>query len=354
LLIVKKIINMALYKITITPLQYYFFGGEKHDEDLKVNYFVESLDYPQQTTILGALRYILLLHKNLLGGKSLAVDKQQDANDLIGPESFEYEVERSFGKIESISPLYFTDGKNDYHFAPSDFKFEMNDNFVLNFENERYNAKKHESKLGGLLIPSSGKEVHLSDIIQNIVQVGNEKAEIGGTKEEAFYKQTLKKLNEGWSFAVNAKIDLELDKLSFKIPFGGEKNISKVDFEEVKNIQDFSLPDSYKRNKPFIYCLSDCFIDDIDIETLPFTVTDFVSFRNLRSKTSTKNYYALKKDKKKDNIIADSLVRSNHYQLLKRGSVLYFDSQVDCDCIGKKIEENLAKTVGFNHILIKK
>ena len=43
---------MAQYKIKITPLQYYFFGGEKHDEEFKINYSVESLDYPQQTTIL--------------------------------------------------------------------------------------------------------------------------------------------------------------------------------------------------------------------------------------------------------------------------------------------------------------
>lgn len=342
---------MALYKIKIAPLQYYFFGGEKHDEDLKVNYFVESLDYPQQTTILGALRYILLLHKNLLGGKSLPADKQAEANDLIGPESFKYGKQGSFGKIESVSPLYFTDGKNDYHFAPLDLNFDMSDDFVLNFENERYNAKKHESKFGGLLTPSSGKEVPLSDIIQNIEQVGNEKAEKGGTKEEAFYKQTLKKLKEGWSFAVNAEIDLDLDKLSFNIPFGGEKNISKVNFEKVVNSEDFSLShDKYKRNKPFIYCLSDCFIEDIDIKILPFAVTDFVSFRNLRSLTSTKNYYALKKD----NIIADSLVRSNRYQLLKRGSVLYFDSETDCENMGKKIEESLAKTIGFNHILINK
>ncbi len=338
---------MAQYKIKITPLQYYFFGGEKHDEEFKINYSVESLDYPQQTTILGMLRYALLVHKGWLKGNSIKMDIG-DVDGLIGPESFRYGTkENKFGKIKSVSPLYFIHENTDYFFAPLDFSFDLNRDFELSKDGQVYNYKSYGSHIGNCLINQNGVAQSLFDIIGEVSQVGNEKAEKGGTKEDAFYKQKMKKLEDGWSFAVNAEIDLDLDGLNMNIPFGGEKCIFNIHFEKVEKEKPFTVPANYSRIQPFIYCISDCFIDNIDIKNLPFAVTDSVSFRNLKSKTTTKNFYAFKREQNIDN----GMVRSSRYQLLKRGSVLYFDSTEERDKLKAALENNSSRTIGFNQFL---
>ena len=88
----------------MTPVDSFFFGGEKHDNNEKANYFVEFNCYPQQTTILGFLRYLLLIENDLIGTDEI----KTKGEPIIGKESFDYtNTNQSFGRIKSISPLYF-------------------------------------------------------------------------------------------------------------------------------------------------------------------------------------------------------------------------------------------------------
>lgn len=51
---------MATYLIKLTPLDKFFFGQKKTFGDDNVNYVVYSSFFPQQTALLGLLRYQVL------------------------------------------------------------------------------------------------------------------------------------------------------------------------------------------------------------------------------------------------------------------------------------------------------
>ncbi|MBK9257712.1 MAG: hypothetical protein IPM42_19820 [Saprospiraceae bacterium] len=338
---------MPNYKIKIKPLEYYFFGGEKHNEEFEANYFVESLDYPQQTTLLGMIRYFLLQENNMLGGKSLSKEIQDDAKILIGEQSFKYGAEFKFGKITNLSPLYFSkENDEDYFFAPLDVQFKMDDDFILSKNNVAYNAKDFSKEIKQSLYSTKSKPIAISEIIKDIKQVGNKKGEKGVTEDKAFYKQNMKKLEEDWSFCVDAEIDVELEQKEYFIPFGGEKCFFKLTLKQGEAVHP-SYPSAHQRKQPSILCISDCFIDGNKVKHLPFAVTDFVSFRNFRSKLNTSNHYAFKKEQD----IETSMVRSSRYQLLKRGSILYFSDQNSRDLFANEIESDTCSKIGFNKTL---
>lgn len=102
------------WRFFLTPLDRVRFGVEQ-DPD-RTDYFVRSTIWPQQTALLGLLRYELLRHNNLLlsPGKSF---RQQagEIDGLIGVSSFDGE-KIGFGIINEIGPLSvckFDSHKND-------------------------------------------------------------------------------------------------------------------------------------------------------------------------------------------------------------------------------------------------
>ncbi len=332
------------YQLKITPVEYYFFGGEKHKEEkgkINTNYFVESLPYPQQTTILGMVRFLLLMDNGLLSGHS--IEQKDEANKLIGEKSFHCgEVQQSFGKINSVSCLYFLKDNMPYFFCPSDILFDYDDGILSNGIG-KFNAKDHGHLITDY-ISNGNDEIKLSELICDIETVGNEKDRKGVSLKNAFYKQNLKSLKDKWSFAVNIDIDVELKKKDYFLQFGGEKSFFKID---VFNIPaELTYPSGYKRAQPHLICQSDCFIDLTELEGIAFAVNGYVSFRNLTSTTSTNNYNALKANKD----INQSMVRSKRFQLLKRGSVLYFHTIEHMKKAKEIIELQNGTSIGFNNI----
>jgi len=360
---------MANYQIKLTPVDTYFFGGEKHiekDGKLESNYFVESNLYPQQTTLLGLLRYYLLL-KNTSVFANNRITNRADAAKIIGPSSFDYNLPPdNYEKITSVGPLYFHNDSQNYFFAPLDIAFEM-ENFQLIKEKDGgkivYNSKDHFRDICQFLIDDKGQKRKLYDdyeknpIIFDNHQVGNEKAEKGTSKEEKdkkFYKQNAKKMSLGWSFCFDAEINVgagihdENDVLF--VPFGGEKSFFKMEVRKQAPVS-FSIPANYKRTKPYILCLSDCFVSADILKQASMAVSRYVSFRNIQSKVEkTEKYSGL--SQKDDN----QLTRSNRYNLLQRGSILYFENESQRDNVKKLIESNEikhCKTIGFNKIITK-
>ena len=58
--------SKVTYKITLTPVEGYFFGGETtFGEGQAKNYFAKSNLLPQETALLGMLRYQILKLKGL-------------------------------------------------------------------------------------------------------------------------------------------------------------------------------------------------------------------------------------------------------------------------------------------------
>ena len=46
--------------VRLIPLEHYFFGDENRNADGVEKYYQRSLQMPQQTTVLGAMRFLLL------------------------------------------------------------------------------------------------------------------------------------------------------------------------------------------------------------------------------------------------------------------------------------------------------
>jgi len=360
---------MANYQIKLTPVDTFFFGGEKHteqDRKLETNYFVESNLYPQQTTLLGLLRYYLLLKNPSVFQNNRITDKKEAAK-IIGSSSFDYNSPpKDYGKISSIGPLYLHNNNQNYFFASLDIAFEMEDfqlKKVKDGKKTDYNAKDHFRDICQYIVNDTGQKMKLYDdfkknpVIYDASQVGNEKAEKGASKKEKdnkFYKQNAKKMQFGWNFCFDAEIadDAGVPEKNEElfIPCGGEKSFFKM--EVIKQAPaSFSVPDSFKRSKPFILCLSDCFVSSDILKETALAISRFVSFRNMKTSVQdTEKYSGFSQNDKQQPS------RSSRFNLLQRGSVLYFENEDKLKDAKVKIEaddKNHCKKIGFNKILTK-
>ena len=106
-----------LYLIRLKPLSSFYFGSERNFQDGE-SYLARSLRFPQQTTLLGVLRYKLLQAYGLLDSHNYGRAAGNDAEKYIGPESFSanQHAGEEDGAIISILPLFLM--KRDELFYP--------------------------------------------------------------------------------------------------------------------------------------------------------------------------------------------------------------------------------------------
>lgn len=339
---------MAYYQIRLTPVENFFFGGEKHNHEEVTNYFVESNYFPQQTTLLGFMRYLMLVKHNLIGTGNI----KTEGVPVIGKESFDFgNTALTFGKIKSLSPLYFLLDGTIFIPAPLDLDFileRVGGNFILKKNNSVYTTK-----MGALPLTLSdrkgGNPILVYDdepgksVIFKVSQTGNEKAKQGESRDESFYKQDYLKMNPGWSFAIQAEIEEDLAEETMFLPFGGEQSMFKVDIQK-QEVKVNLVPEleKYRRNIAGLYLISDCFAESSLLNLTCFAVNQIVSFRNFRSSVNTSNYAAFGKT-------SNGLKRSARYNLLSRGSVLYFPDETARQAAIGILTKDHCINIGFNN-----
>lgn len=366
---------MSRKLITLKPLTPYFFGGENTFGDGKINYYAHSNYLPQQTTILGMLRYELLYQNNLIGTDPIA----NDWKSLIGENSFQRNQENfvdKFGIIEKISPVFLSNSIEHYTTQALDWAyFEVDNNIkinncfvkdkkiapiILDFENgvnelalfdqqERciprlyVNATSYDPKYGlvSLWVKSDGKILRQWDF-ENPNEFDNNKGYLNGLFVEHeqiginrmlnkrkddkgdFYKQVFYKLVDDFCLAFFVDINLpEGKELSSRIiTMGGERSVfdmkvissEKESFDTIFDEQTFK--NGHLRNHKAIVLTSDCYCNDSIIENCSFSINESVNFQNIiTQQNSVKNYAAFAKG---------GVTKSGeNLTLLKRGSVLY-------------------------------
>lgn len=350
---------MNNYTFKFTPIETFFFGSEKHvlneQGDLVTNYFVESNEYPQQTTLLGAIRYFILQQQpvNIFSNKKIQ-DKILAA-EKIGDSSFVYHKnEQGFGIINEVGFLYWID-KVGQKYIPYNLKKGVRVNSegkLYDPDGNLYKAKNHEKYIGNLLIDEKGNDrVALNEVVLDKVIVGNKKNDQKEKNIEGFYKQNQKYMKDGWAFAVDVKLleKIDLNRKPKFVTLGGEKSIFRLEILE----NNPSFNPEIKANDldiSSIRFLSDTFITSDTVRKADFGVTEYISFRNLMSTVSeTEDYRGLATDNKKQ------LKRSGRFNLLKRGSVLFFkDNEKLKEVVQEIYNEKNAKKTGFNQIIITK
>lgn len=345
---------MTRYQVLFTPIEGYFFGGEKsvkNNDKFEMDYFVTSELYPQQTTLLGALRFTLLKQAGLLGPYSDATRKEKAAQK-VGNSSFSYSdttPPQTFGIIEKISPLYFIKAAEKYLIAPKDdgmtLKKEGNQ-CVLEGYDPKEPPKKELISLDGKSCLSLFKDEERKDMPYFFVEekvVGNKKGKEGKTEDDGFFKQTRYRLNDDCHFAIDVILTEEIANIEDFVVLGAEQLLSKITIKKVSDNKNTDFSDlqvaGLSRAYPALYLLSDAFLKEEVWQHTLFAVNEYTSFRNIKSSVTTQNYSGLNKD----------YHFSTRYNLMKRGSVLYFKDMTDLNTVKALLTQN---KVGFNYFQI--
>lgn len=383
---------MSKYLFKFTPVEPYFFGNEKalakypeydaptaNTASTQSLYFASSEDTPSQSTILGAIRLMLLLDN----GRSLTEFKEYSADEkkLIGPKSFNPDEHNAeFGCIKKISPLFIIDG-NDNTFIPmprDHVFFAKNGTENTNYtpfgeyrvmscaDGKKLYPTEYDPKTAGWYTFVSTDSGCIKDMISSEVRVGIKRK----TQNKGFFKRRFKKLAKGYSFAVICELSCTVDengafrnaethsyqalsdwpirKTAFlgraRSPFAVEISETNMDIEALsqKLLNDKHANTQYPHSGcSLVYCLSDAFV-------LPESKYKNVLF----AATETRDHRSLSTDEK-NGMLYKRKDPSVMHRLLKAGSVLVFENATMAESWTKKNTANResAKNIGYNSFI---
>ena len=343
---------MNKYLITLKPVEEYFFGGEntfRSNENDEANYFARSNPYPQQTSLLGVLRYLLLVSNNALPIKN----NKDKAEKLIGEKSFDaspQKTKQEFGVIDNISPLYIIDKKTNALYRITmpyeDFEvnFKGNGNILLSTRKDfvpeinGYNPKKLYLPI---LKDKDGNTLSFNDVFKELpARIGISKDREQGD-DKKFYKQIFYTLNDDYAFAFYADIAGKYENIDTTIIekgvvfFGGEKKQFEYRFIKPEDEKYISEPDFSSGNDK-IALLSDALIGKELLEKIKFMINNVQEFRTVKIAFDNHKF-----DKEQD--------VSGKINLLKRGTVIFADdpSEIETE-LNNPIHY---RKIGFNHFI---
>lgn len=338
------------------PAGYYFFGGErtfltvekdKYGQEI-TNYFATSNLLPQQTTLLGMLRHLLLILYGKLDGT------QEEKKDLIGSVNFGIEKDSPYGLIDSFSPVILFNPETKRRITPFGFDEQLYADPIselppkqvkIQYKQEPFPAylnglKDSSPALEGfnykqpisLLWEDENKEIYSEkDLFKKLTKVGVDKKK----SDDSFYKQTFVGLKKGFSFGVWVEFNENLDEGKIGkvlMPFGADQGLFKIAFRtDVPNIFDYPESSGSSLMKKIVF-LSDAWVDETVLSKVEFGITEFSDFRFIKSKSE--NFYQLNQGSK-----------SAKYYLMSRGSVLYPGSSFDLTLLNNPA----FRRIGYNY-----
>ncbi len=325
---------MTKYFIKLTPLAPFFFGGEKTFGDGKnVNYFAKSNPFPQQTTVLGMLRKEILIQGSIYKEKwsEYSVDDKKKMKELIGEKSFQLDSENNFGKIEKLSPVFISDGNENFIRAPLDtgLRFEENEKgrstldksmkcipFAVGF--------KVKQVLPNSFISTINSNKMFDEIFSEFIKVGNAKNK-AEDENDKFFKQLFYTMRKNYSFAFFADLDFELTS---SIVFMGADNSSfRMDVKNTESSFEEMFVNNAEKDK--ITLLSDALVDEDIYKNCKFALTEVLDFKTIKMEEG--------RYKK----------RNSKHEMLKRGSVLFFHEESKRN-IEKMLDNKSLQNIGYN------
>lgn len=370
---------MSTYKITLTPLNRYFFGGDmtfrvgdkKEYNEQYGSYIIRSNRFPQQTSLLGMLRFLILSNdkKAFNREKNKIADKKR-AEELIGANSFCVDIsdyrKNNFSCIKQLYPCFLELMVEEKSIpllpAPDDYGYQVSFHAEHSVSvNQQvsdlpvvqgYNPKAYQQScyLG------AGKAIPDSELFVEDSRIGINKNYDGQTDNDGFYKQIFYQLgSENYAgklhFACYADVtDIDLtgyngsvvniggdnSKFLFKATLveGNAEPIvyysDYIDKESGKQLQTNAL---YK-----LVLLSDAYLPLQAGEDRPwsYAISSIVPFRFIATTVDTENY----------TILSKTNLRSKKYYLYKKGSVFFCKD----DSEGKRLADALKSAACFRQI----
>lgn len=356
------------YKATITPMEPYTFGteqGSMYNAEGNVltgkeSYIMESSLLPEQTTILGALRYIVLANsKNNLLKSDFNYDKKDvdQIKTVIGEESFSFTMEekQDFGLIKSISPVYIVEkNANSCIYVANPFCNKAKDSgfvpmvidereFVTSYGKIRFpREKEYVAKDGygrGFIEISSKKIKKEDEIFTKKLLTGNRTDNSLNDGKDGFFKREVVSMDKQYAFAVEIEVEEDNDKVfpdSIVAYMGRKQSAFMFMFSEMKEepIQK-KVEDAFSGgNNEWYYALSDLYLTDY--VATEFAIVGKKKVRNLETKLLGKNY-------------AEKRRKTLHQiSLIKAGSV--FRQETIKNAVNKEKKEKY-NAAGYNYII---
>lgn len=399
---------MSKYLVTLTPTGRFFFGGDttfeigndmedaskkaasqtNKDEKSTVeterkeynekfsSYIIHSSKSPQQTSLLGMLRFLLLAGKeNAIfdRNRQKVVDKKE-AKLLIGGKSFcvnSNHAQNSFGKIQYIGPCFLqnSDSNANYFKAPADYQLTVG-NFddkvqsamlngkeikipVLHKGDEAYCSKHYLSQLYVTINKGKVETIEEDNIFQEDSRIGIRKNESGKAEEKAFFKQIGYKMsNPAIKFAfITDVVDNDLTEYNGKlVSIGADSSMfvfNACNLSESENLYT-TLPDAnyqYVHNREWekVVLLSDTYLEEGDLKDVCYAISESKPFRFLSFKVEDDDY----------NVMRSIHKRSERYNLYKAGSVFFLNAG-KADDFKKKIDDKAEfAQIGYNKYISK-
>ena len=369
---------MKAYLITLQPHEKFFFGGENTFGEGNANYFVKSRFFPQQTALLGLLRYQVLAAHGLLNTHRTNHKLNGEASSYIGESSFEsndnsVKVLQDFGHIAGISHLFLKEENKVWNFASKDLGFVYESVAGHSMVNGKKSFIPHISsgfsyKKGITAKMVSNDAVDEAKSIKDFFiahsQVGIAKSRKGKQKDreksKQFYKQTSYRFSEegmAFAFVVYFNDDKTANKLTDYLQnhpnvfFGGERSIFRMEMKEIDGkVEDYwtkHQPSYVKSDLHKLVLLSDAYADAERVySNCNFAVSEVVNFQHLVTKVNqTENYNNLNRKHKKHQKVS----KSNAFNLLQKGSVFYTSSEEQLQVLAGIFEETKAfRQIGYN------
>jgi len=402
---------MATYLIKLFPIDRFFFGSDVTFGPDNENYFVRSAYFPQQTTLLGMLRYYLLVQNNMLDTKGKVIDyKTLEANDLIGVTGFDSESksEGEFGIIKKISPVFIVGPDGEYFVQSREYGLQWREDKLMNkkiqelvplklgkkegagsfdpqqisyfegfnskteFPDLLVNARSGAVKYFEYLHQRNGESVN--GIFVANEQVGIRLPERGKPRDldKGFYKQIGYTMLPGYGFGFYAKIDNDSSQLfeNGLVRMGADQSWFRIE-RVLVNEKDQSINDSFSVDKSKsivknlfrrvnsfdekVVLLSDCYLERDMYETCHFASVSTVPFQYMKIVDPEKpGFLQEAKGAYRLDGAGIKLKKSKEYRtLLKKGSVLYVrDKQEKDKLIAHLAEANKTyHQIGYNYAI---
>lgn len=372
---------MSKYIVTLTPTGKFFFGGEmtfstgRKEEDKRFSsYIIHSSTMPQQTSLLGMMRFLLLSNDNDLFSREenhIIPGKVNEVDELIGECSFSVpenpQKKGTFGKIEGLGTCFIYNKCNKVSY----FKTALDDGLIVDFNlsqeavlndvkmeipeilveervvkednNLRYSGK--DSLVSKYVSADRQFSIKEEDLFKSDSRIGIDKNYEGKTNNSAFYKQISYRLEKDFCFAFTVEMDKSVDLTLYNgqlVMLGGD--CSSFIFEAYSIGREETLDIDYPENADAehrVVLISDAFLPQDILKLTRYAITNIHSFRFLTTKNKT--------DAKEYNVKHRSLRSPRRYELYQASSVFYFENKKQRDKFCRVVDSFEAfKQIGYN------
>lgn len=361
------------YVIRLKPLSPFFFGGETtFGDNVTQNYFVRSELLPQQATLLGLMRYVVLKINNRLvtPGENPSPEDINARIALIGKESFSISsgIVQDFGVIKSLSPVFVsdedgnvlmpcvTDAGYQVTFDPAipvwgNTGGEKPMPVVVRSDGSDFSCKDYDNYL--YWIENGGRRVEFDKVFADAEQIGIKK---GASENDAkgFFKQTMKTfVSDFHDYAFSFSAEIDDDRLAYLtagtrftdiVSMGGNRSmffmsISRVSDCHPEPLSCFRHPlflstDGCDGKPARFVLMADTYLSQEEWASLDFVWGESVPNRYIKSETG--RLHRGKPDK------------TSLYRLLTRGSVIYHH---DPRHVAAILDNPRLTSVGLNKII---